>query len=238
MENFNFNRDFFEGCAALGDKDGAALAWALIRYGYEGTEPDGLKPALVAAFNFARGRVDAMRRGAQGGKSRKTIKVPRNVARATEDPSEVPSVDPSQDPYEDPSEVPSGQKEKEKEKEKEIKREKKREAQRAQVISFDDPFSQDLPEPPTAEDVRTYFQANSLRGDPTEFFDHFECQGWVRSNGQPIADWRAQARMWSRKQVEFDQSKSADLRAPEKPLPKAENAVDWEAELAVLEGGA
>ena len=97
-------------------------------------------------------------------------------------------------------------------------------------------FQVDLPEPPTAEDVRTYFQANCLRGDPAEFFDHFECQGWVRSNGQPIADWRAQARMWSRKQVEFDQSKPADLRAPEKPLPKAENAVDWEAELAKMEG--
>ena len=40
MDNFNFNRDFFEGCAALGDKDGAALAWALIRYGYTGEELD------------------------------------------------------------------------------------------------------------------------------------------------------------------------------------------------------
>lgn len=230
MENFNFNRDFFEGCAALGDKDGAALAWALIRYGYTGEEPDGLKPALVAAFNFARGRVDAMRRGAQGGKSRKTVKVPRNRACASEDPSEVPSEAPSQDP----SEVPSGQKEKEKEKE--IKREKKREPQRAQVLAFEDPFSQDLPDPPTAEDVRTYFQANCLRGKPDEFFDHFEAQGWVRSNGQPIADWRAQARQWSRKQAEFDQSNSADLREPEKPLPRAENAVDWEAELERLEG--
>ena len=104
MDNFNFNRDFFEGCAALGDKDGAALAWALIRYGYTGEEPEGLKPALTAAFNFARGRVDAMRKGAQGGKARKTVKVPKNAKRASEVPSEVPSQDPSE------------QKEKEKEK--------------------------------------------------------------------------------------------------------------------------
>ena len=230
MENFNFNRDFFEGCAALGDKDGAALAWALIRYGYEGTEPDGLKPALVAAFSFARGRVDAMRKGAQGGAKRNRVKPQRKAEAPSLDPSLVGSLPPSEDPSLDPS------LQKEKEKEKEIKREKKREPQRAQVLAFDDPFSQDLPEPPTAEDVRTYFQANCLRGKPEEFFDHFECQGWVRSNGQPIADWRAQARMWSRKQVEFDQSKPADLRAPEKPLPKAENAVDWEAELAKMEG--
>ena len=85
--------------------------------------------------------------------------------------------------------------------------------------------------------MRDYFGANCLRGNPEEFFDHFESQGWVRSNGQPIADWRAQARMWSRRQVEFDQSKPADLRQPEKPLPKAQNAIDWEAELAKLEGG-
>ena len=72
MDDFNFNRDFFEGCAALGDKDGAALAWALIRYGYTG-ESGGPETRLTAAFNFARGRVEAMRNGAQGGKARKTV---------------------------------------------------------------------------------------------------------------------------------------------------------------------
>ena len=92
------------------------------------------------------------------------------------------------------------------------------------------------PEPPTAEEARTYFAANCLRGNPDEFLDHFAAQGWVRSNGQAIADWKAQARQWSRKQAEFDQLKPADQRAPEKPIPKADNAVDWEAELAKLEG--
>ena len=92
-------------------------------------------------------------------------------------------------------------------------------------------------EPPTLDEARTYFAANCLKGDPSEFFDHFEAQGWVRSNGQVIADWKAQARQWSRKQAEFDQSKPADLRSPDKPIPKAVNAVDWEAELARLEAG-
>lgn len=209
MDNFNFNRDFFEGCAALGDKDGAALAWALIRYGYTGEEPEGLKPALTAAFNFARGRVDAMRQGAKGGAKRNRTKPQRKA--------DTPSLDPSL------------QKEKEKEKE-EI----------ASAISCAPEFPEaypSAPEPPEIGEVRDYFGANCLRGNPEEFFDHFESQGWVRSNGQPIADWRAQARMWSRRQVEFDQSKPADLRQPEKPLPKAQNAIDWEAELAKLEGG-
>ena len=218
MDNFNFNRDFFEGCAALGDKDGAALAWALIRYGYTGEEPEGLKPALTAAFNFARGRVDAMRQGAKGGAKRNRTKPQRKA--------DTPSLPPSDDPSLDPS----LQKEKEKEKE-EI----------ASAISCAPEFPEaypSAPEPPEIGEVRDYFGANCLRGNPDEFFDHFEAQGWVRSNGQPIADWRAQARQWSRKQVEFDQSKPAELRQPEKPLPKAQNAIDWEAELAKLEGGA
>ena len=224
MENFNFNRDFFEGCAALGDKDGAALAWALIRYGYTGEEPEGLKPALVAAFNFARGRVDAMRKGSQGGAKRNRVKPQRKA----EAPSLDPSLGGSLPPSDTPSLDPSLQKEKEKEKE-EI----------ASAISCAPEFQEaypSAPEPPEIGEVRDYFGANCLRGKPDEFFDHFEAQGWVRSNGQHIEDWRAQARQWSRKQAEFDQSKPADLREPEKPLPRAENAVDWEAELARLEG--
>lgn len=227
MDNFNFNRDFFDGCAALGDKDGAALAWALIRYGYTGEEPEGLKPALMAAFNFARGRVDAMRQGSKGGAKRNRAKPQRKADTPSLDPRLPPSLPPSDNPSLDPS----LQKEKEKEKEKEI----------ASAISSAPEFAEAypcVPEPPTPEEVRGYFAANCLRGDPSEFFDHFEAQGWVRSNGQPIADWMAQARQWSRKQVEFDQSKPADLRQPEKPLPRAQNAIDWEAELAKLEGGA
>ena len=221
MDNFNFNRDFFEGCAALGDKDGAALAWALIRYGYTGEEPQGLKPALSAAFNFARGRVDAMRQGAKGGAKRNRTKPQRKA--------DTPSLDPSLPPSDTPSLDPSLQKEKEKEKEKE---------EIASAISCAPEFSEAYPyayEPPEVGEVRAYFAANCLHGSSDEFFDHFAAQGWVRSNGQPVADWKAQARQWSRRQVEFDQSKPADLRAPDKPMPKAENAVDWEAELARLE---
>ena len=69
MDKFNFNRDFYEGCRALGDREGMALAWAMLRYGYEGVEPK-LKPATMAAFSFARGRIDAMVSGSMGGRAR------------------------------------------------------------------------------------------------------------------------------------------------------------------------
>lgn len=44
-----------------------ALAWAMLRYGYEGIEPK-LKPTTMAAFTFARGRIDAMVNGSLGGR--------------------------------------------------------------------------------------------------------------------------------------------------------------------------
>lgn len=240
MENFNFNRDFFEGCMALGERDGAALAWALLRYGYAGEEPKGLKPAARAAFSFARGRIDAMVSGSGGGmpgRPRKQRTAGRGVP--LENP-ETPSRGVSAENPETPSgvvsdesahgkgETPAGEKEKEKEKKKEI----------ASAISKEAPAPSADPagfEPPSEGEVRAYFGANCLRGDPAEFIDHFGAQGWVRSNGQSIADWRAQARLWSRRQVEFDQSKPVDLRQPERPLPVAENARDYEAELAAVE---
>lgn len=91
------------------------------------------------------------------------------------------------------------------------------------------------PEPPDEDEVRLYFAANCLIGDPGEFFDHFEAQGWVRGNGRPIADWRAAARQWARRQREFDQSKPPELRAPVERLPVAENRRDFDAELAEVE---
>ena len=230
MDNFNFNRDFFEGCAALGDKDGAALAWALLKYGYSGEEPNGLKPTAKAAFAFARGRIDAMVHGSGGmpGRPKKSEK-PKTPSRGvSEKKPKTPSRGVSEKSAPENGETPRGQKEKEKEKEKEI----------ASAISYAPALAEARTfeaEPPSLDDVRVYFACNCLKGNPEEFHDHFAAQGWVRSNGQAIADWRAQARQWSRKQAEFDQSKPADLREPEAPMPMAENAVDWEAELAKLE---
>lgn len=68
-------------------------------------------------------------------------------------------------------------------------------------------------ESPDAEEVRAYFGANGFTADPDEFFDHFEAQDWVRSNGQPVADWRALARSWCRKQRGIDAHRAAEEEA-------------------------
>lgn len=182
MNNFNFNRDFYEGCRALGDREGMALAWAMLRYGYEGVEPK-LKPTTMAAFTFARGRIDAMVNGSLGGKARSAK---TGGSADTQGGSQGGSKGGSQPSRREGS--------RQKEKEKEIAL-----AGYSAASQAPDGF-----EPPSAEDVEAYFAANCLRGDARQFFDHYSAQGWTLPSGLPVTDVWALARNWSRKQVGFD----------------------------------
>lgn len=185
MDKFNFNRDFYEGCRALGDREGMALAWAMLRYGYEGVEPK-LKPATMAAFSFARGRIDAMVSGSMGGR-----------ARAAKSSGRVPCQGGSQGGSQGATQQGGQQKEKEKEKEITL-------AGYSAARQAPDDF-----DPPSMEDVEAYFAANCLRGDPRQFFDHYAAQGWTLPSGLPVTDVWALARNWSRKQVGFDADRKA-----------------------------
>lgn len=187
MNNFNFNRDFYEGCRALGDREGMALAWAMLRYGYEGIEPK-LKPTTMAAFTFARGRIDAMVNGSLGGQ-----------ARAAKAGGIATAQGGSQGGVQGGSR-PSGRGgNQQKEKEKEITL-----AGYSAARQAPDDF-----DPPSMEDVEAYFAANCLRGDPRQFFDHYAAQGWTLPSGLPVTDVWALARNWSRKQVGFDADRKA-----------------------------
>ena len=185
MNNYNFNRDFYEGCRALGDKEGMALAWAMLRYGYEGIEPK-LKPTTMAAFTFARGRIDAMVNGSLGGSAR--------AAKA----SGIATTQGGSQGGSRPGRR-EGSQQKEKEKEKEITL-----AGYSKARQTPDDF-----DPPSMEDVEAYFAANCLRGDPRQFFDHYAAQGWTLPSGLPVTDVWALARNWSRKQVGFDADRKA-----------------------------
>lgn len=185
MNNYNFNRDFYEGCRALGDKEGMALAWAMLRYGYEGIEPK-LKPATMAAFTFARGRIDAMVNGSLGG-------LKRAANTGSQGGSQANAQGGSRQARQ------GGSQQKEKEKEKEITLAGYSEARHA-PDDFD---------PPSMEDVEACFAANCLRGDPRQFLDHYAAQGWTLPSGLPVTDVWALARNWSRKQVGFDADRKA-----------------------------
>lgn len=191
MNNFNFNRDFYEGCRTLGDREGMALAWAMLRYGYEGVEPK-LKPTTMAAFTFARGRIDAMVNGSLGGQARAAK---AGGIAATQGGSQGGSRPSSQGGSR--SSGRGGSRQKEKEKEIAL-------AGYSAARQAPDDF-----EPPSAEDVEAYFAANCLRGDARQFFDHYAAQGWTLPSGLPVTDVWALARNWSRKQVGFDADRKA-----------------------------
>lgn len=64
-------------------------------------------------------------------------------------------------------------------------------------------------EPPTVEEVRAYFQANCLRGDPELFHATYDAKGWVDGSGFPIVSWTSQAIRWSKRQVGIDAERAA-----------------------------
>ena len=69
-------------------------------------------------------------------------------------------------------------------------------------------------EPPTLDEARAHFAANSLRGDPDLFWATYEATGWRDGNGNPIASWTAQALRWSRRQVGIDAERAARGEPP------------------------
>lgn len=55
---------------------------------------------------------------------------------------------------------------------------------------------------PSMDDVRAYWAAARLSGDPEQFFDHFQANGWKVGGKTPMKDWQAAARNWSRRELE------------------------------------
>lgn len=54
--------------------------------------------------------------------------------------------------------------------------------------------------PPTLDDVRTYCNDNDFSFSPEKFYDYYQARGW-RFGLEPIADWKALARNWERKEL-------------------------------------
>ena len=93
-------------------------------------------------------------------------------------------------------------------------------------------------EAPTLDEVRAYFEANCLRGDPELFWATYEATGWVDGTGRRIVSWTAQALRWSRRQVGMDADRAAKGDPAPAPYPKADGTPTDEqiaAEIAAYE---
>lgn len=96
-------------------------------------------------------------------------------------------------------------------------------------------------ETPSLEEVKSYFSANCLRGDPELFWATYAAKGWVDGSGMPIINWTAQALRWSRRQVGMDADKPPDSRegpkwTPAETVPSDEDIERMRAEVERLEG--
>lgn len=81
-------------------------------------------------------------------------------------------------------------------------------------------------QPPTLEEVRAYFGASCLRGDPEAFFLRYDEVGWVDAQGRAIVNWQSTALRWSRREPEFaqaraDRDRAAATRRGEAPVGEA-----------------
>ena len=69
--------------------------------------------------------------------------------------------------------------------------------------------SSDCFAPPTADQVSEYAKSEGLSLNPDDFVDYYQARDWIINN-QPVKDWRALARRWSRKEKTFSGNKKED----------------------------
>lgn len=204
--HMNFYRTFYDLASLLPETERRKVLTAMLDYFFEGIEPGSLSANGTKVFEGVRGRIDASkvkginRRGKRVNKT--GIKPDNKTDNETHNKTDNKTgIEPDNklatldtrfdgDRYISPSLSPS--------------------------------FNSNLEgvqgeEPPTLDEVRSYFHANCLRGDPELFWATYDAKGWLDGNGFPITRWTSQALKWSRMQVERDADKPS-------PPPKPVNA--------------
>ena len=75
---------------------------------------------------------------------------------------------------------------------------------------------------PTTDEVDEYAKAEGLSLNAADFVDYYSVREW-KIQGEPIRDWRALVRRWSRKEEEFKQQKSGSRGKRKDVLPEYYN---------------
>lgn len=69
------------------------------------------------------------------------------------------------------------------------------------------------------EEVKSYFEANGLKGDPESFFATYDSQGWVKGNGMPVHSWHSLALKWSQEERRRELDKPPEQQSKPSPTP-------------------
>lgn len=201
-----FYQTLYDLASLLPEAERRKVLTAMLDYFFEGVEPIGLSANGMKVFNGVRGRIDASKAKANNrrGKTRsKTRDEHDNETDNKTDNKHNNKRAVSERIDKSPSPSPS-------------------------FNPYPQEGVQGGMEPPTLEDVRTYFAANCLRGDPDLFWANYDAKGWLDGNGFAISKWTSQALKWSRMQVERDAKTPERDRAPTAPKQMTDAEMDAE----------
>jgi hypothetical protein len=53
------------------------------------------------------------------------------------------------------------------------------------------------------DDVSSFWNSNSLNGDPENFFHHYSANGWTQGGKARLVSWQSAAKKWSRREHTF-----------------------------------
>lgn len=257
-ESFTMFEKFGDVCEALEEPDRKELIYAISMYGMFGEEvelPYLLKALFISLKEDIDNSKNARARGSKGGRPKGKPEV--GEVSETRKPEVFETAKPEVSEHAEPEVSASGAKT-----ESQTKPDQASAGQTSACQTSPEgegaharrggAGAEGAMDPPTLGEVREHFAANCLRGDPDAFWGHWDSAGWKR-RGEPIENWRSLAVKWASDQRAFDAHRSVQeeidrrrlerAKPPEEreavsPLPRAVNAVDWEAELAALGGAA
>lgn len=198
----------------------AEMALAIMEYGNHGIEPEFSNPLLHAVFEGIREDVDnslKQRYDNKGGRPPKKTAVKTRVSEVKSSSENTePGLSVSEEAFENKSSS-----------------ENTEPIPYQSIPNHTNPNQSSVgvahaPEPPTLDEVRDYFAANCLKGDPELFYAHHVESGWKTARGTPIEDWHGSALKWHRNEPEFERSRrsraEADRLRVERAKPPDERA--------------
>lgn len=195
---FIFYRSFAEVLETLPDEEAGRLYKAISKYALDGVETP-LEGVVSGYFKLIKPQLDAniakYENGTKGGRPRKNQT--ETKTEANENQTETKT-----EPEENQTETKAEANQKAIKNDKYIminKECKNEEGSKKKRFT-----------PPTLEELKEFIKANNLHIDPERFLDYYQSNGW-KVGKNPMKDWKATARNWSRKDKKEEPKKDDSI---------------------------
>ena len=183
VEAFTFFRSFYEALMEMRPADRHAMYDAIMRYTFEGEEPELRNSVQRMMFKVLRPNLDssieARINGKKGGRPSNSVN-----AKVSEDKRGVSKKKKGALP----------KNEKQQEQEQELEQEQEQELEQEQEKSKGKKFS-----PPTIEEAREYIRQNHLDVPVEKWWHYYNARDWCLSKGQKMKNWKSAIHTWDRR---------------------------------------